>query len=340
MKSYDFAKTLSSFLSSYLPGHKNVSVHTIASYRDTFKLFLNFCSNTKGITIEKIRLSTVTKELVIEFLTWIEEERGCSISTRNQRLSAIHAFFRYIQQQSPENIYEAQKIIGIPIKKTANQLMPYLQPDNLRALFAKPDTTTKNGRRDLVLLTLLYDTAARVQELINLKCRDVRVNSPAVITLHGKRNKTRQVPIMGNTQKLLQTYMSETKFSSGIAKEDTLLFCNQRGEKLTRWGISYVIKKYEQLAKTDADFCIDFEITPHVFRHSKAMHLLQSGVNLVYIRDFLGHSSIKTTEIYARADSEMKRKAIEEAYVDLSVGNLPQWKDDEGLMQWLSDLCK
>ena len=299
MKTNDFSRYLTNFLSLYLPGHKNASVNTIASYRDAFKLLLAFCDEIKGMKPEKITLLKLTKDLVMEFLTWLEKERKCSISTRNQRLAALHAFFRYIQKESPENLFEIQKILAIPYKKKTKPMVPYLTANELKVLLEQPDLKTKDGRRDLVLLAVLYDTAARVQELVDLRIRDVRLTSPAVITLHGKGDKSRLVPVMGKTRTLLRQYLEESKRTTGIAEMELPLFYNQQHKTLSRWGVSYIINKYVDIAKQDPHFSIDFPVSPHVFRHSKAMHLLQANVNLIYIRDFLGHVDVATTEVYA-----------------------------------------
>lgn len=211
----------------------------------------------------------------------------------------------------------------------------------MKILLEKLDTATKEGCRDLVLLVVLYDTAARVQELIDLKIKDVRLTNPAVITLHGKGNKTCQVPIMDKTRKLLEDYLNHLNISDAISRGDNYLFVNQKKQKLSRWGVSYIINKYVEQAEQDPKFTIPFSVTPHVFRHSKSMHLLQAGVNLIYIRDFLGHCDCSTTEIYARADTEMKRKAIEAAYSDVLPGKeLPAWENDTDLMVFLNSLCK
>lgn len=341
MKKADFPYYLTSFLGKYLPGQKNVSPNTIESYATTFKLFLVFCENEKKIKAERLKLNLIIHELVIEFLDWIEKSRHCSISTRNQRLVALHSFFRYVQKESPENLYEIQKILRIPNKKGPKTLVPFLTGEEMKILLSQPDTTTKEGRRDLVLLVVLYDSAARVQELIDLKIKDVRLSNPAVIKLHGKGNKTRQVPIMEKARKLLEDYLKHQKINDAISKGDQPLFVNQNRQKLSRWGVSYIINKYVGLAKKDSKFTVSFPVTPHVFRHSKSMHLLQSGVNLIYIRDILGHCDCSTTEIYARADTEMKRKAIEAAYSDvLPSKDLPKWKDDTDLMLFLNSLCK
>ncbi|MGM0438738.1 MAG: site-specific integrase [Bacillota bacterium] len=335
----DFPQYLTIFLSQYLPGQKNLSTNTIASYRDTFKLFLIFCEKEKRIYPEKLSIQKITKKLVLEFLNWLEKERKNSISTRNQRLAVLHSFFHYVQKEYPENLYEIQKILSIPSKKKIRPMISYLTGNEMEILLKQPDLSNEKGQRDLLLMVILYDTAARVQELIEIKLKDIRLSDPAVITLHGKGDKVRQVPIMGRTKHFLKKYIDTKKLNPGIEESENLLFVNQKQQKLSRWGISYIINKYVAIARENSDFKIGFPITPHVFRHSKAMHLLQSGVHLIYIRDFLGHSDCSTTEIYARADSEMKRKAIENAYQDLVPDEFPKWEKDSNLMQWLNSIC-
>lgn len=340
MKETDFPIYLTRYLSIYLPTQKNVSTNTIASYRDTFKLLLIFYETKKGQPVERLNMRDFTRETILEFLDWLEENRKCSISTRNHRLAVIHSFCRYIQKEVPENLHQLQRILTISNKKTSKPIVPYLTGDEMKILLEQPHTSTKEGFREMVILTVLYDTGARVQELIDLKYKDIRLAEPAVITLHGKGNKTRQIPIMGQTYTLLKKYMSMNPYTNEIAKDEQYLFLNQKKQKLSRWGVSYIIDKNVATARENPLFNISFPITPHVFRHSKAMHLTQSGVYLIYIRDFLGHVDCSTTEIYARADSEMKRKAIESAYIDITPDKLPNWEDDSNLMQWLNSLCK
>lgn len=339
-KENDFAKYLSYFLSRYLPGQQNVSPNTVFSYRDAFKLFLIFFHDKKGCRSELIRMCTVTKETVLEFLDWLEDHRKCSIATRNQRLAALHAFCRYVQRESPENLLEIQKILAIPIKKKPKPVISYLTAREIEIVLRLPNCSSQSGKRDLVLLAILYDTAARVQELINITYRDIRLEKPAVISLVGKGRKTRQVPIMGNTRDLLENYLKARDLTRGVALADIPIFCNQQNRKLTRRGISYIINKYVEKARQDPTFHNNSVITPHVFRHSKSMHMLQAGINLIYIRDYLGHASVTSTEIYARADSEMKRKALEGAYQELNTGEAPTWEKDCDLMNWLQNLCK
>jgi site-specific recombinase XerD len=340
-KNNDFARYLSRFMTTYLSGEKKLSTNTIAVYRDTFRLFLLFCEQRMKITPDRITISLFTKELITDYLDWLETERKCTITTRNQRLSCIHGFFKYVQKELPERMFEIQRIIGILSGKTAKTIVPYLTEDELKILFQQPDIKTKQGKRDLVLLTLMYDSAARVQEVADLKIKDIRLNTPAVITLHGKGNKTRHVPILGKVKDLLMEYLEDhKKYSWGIALADIPVFCNRKHQPLTRWGISFILNGYVEMAKKNIGFTVDFPVTPHVLRHSKAVGMLKSGINLLYIRDFLGHSNITTTEVYARADSEMKRKALEESYKELYTDEMPKWNDDENLMQWLNNLCK
>jgi len=336
MKPTEFAKYLTEFLTTYLTGQKNVSKNTILSYRDTFKLLLKYCQSMKRIPPERITMETLTSELVTGFLDWLETERKCGISTRNQRLAAIHSFFRYAQGEDPSGLYYFQKVLSIPIKKVAKTLVEHLTPEAVKLLLGQADKYTARGRRDLTLMSVLYDTGARVQELIDLKVCDVTLDSPPVIILTGKGKKIRRVPVMKNTVSLLQYYLSENNLNKQW-KNQYPLFSNSQHNKLTKEGVAYIIAKYVAIARKSSTI-IPPKVKVHQMRHSKAMHLLQAGVNLIYIRDFLGHVDIKSTEVYARTDTETKRKAIENAYPDLIDSDLPDWNKDQNLLTWLSDL--
>lgn len=335
MKPTDFAKTLSQYLSAYLPGQRNVSPNTISSYRDTFKLFLTYCKQS-GLSIERLTFAQVDETLILAFLKWLEEERKNGISTRNQRLACVHAFFRYVQTEHPVGLVTYQKILAIPMKKAPKPTVNHLTPDALQLILAQPDLTTSGGRRDATLLSVLYDTGARVQELVDLRVRDVRLDPPPVLSLTGKGQKTRHVPLMSNTEAVLRQYMTENHLLQN-GKQDRPLFCNRQRRKMTREGVAFILNKYVSLARTVSS-AIPEKATPHVLRHTKAMHLLQAGVNLIYIRDLLGHVDIATTEVYARADTELKRKALEQAYPNMVSEGLPQWNQDEDLINWLSSL--
>ena len=333
----DFAKYLTEFLTTYLKGQKNVSKNTIRSYRDTFKLLLRYCQDIKNLPPERVTMETLSAELIICFLEWLERERKCCVSTRNQRLSAIHSFFRYAQGEDPSGIYHFQKVIAIPIKKTEKTtVVKHLTIEAIKLLLEQPDRQSAKGRRNLTLMSVLYDTGARVKEMIDIKVCDVILDSPAVIVLTGKGNKIRRVPITKNTVKLLQAYLSENNLDKNW-KKDYPLFTNNQHKKLTKEGVSYIIAKYVKSTRT-ASTIVPAKVNPHMFRHSKAMHLLQAGVNLIYIRDFMGHVDLKTTEIYARADTETKRKAIENAYPNIINSDLPDWNRDRELLSWLSRL--
>ncbi len=336
MNPTNFAKHLTDFLTHYLSRQKNVSKNTIYSYRDTFKLLLNYCKDIRGIAIENMSIETLSTELITDFLSWIECERKCSVATRNQRLASIRSFFRYVQGEEPMGIYHYQRVIALPPKKAKKKLIAHLSPETLKLILEQPDKNSTKGRRDLTLLSILYDTGARVQEVIDLKVCDIVLDSPAVIVLTGKGNKMRRVPLMKNTVALLQAYLTENDLNKSWKNQYPVFINNQRN-KLTKEGVAHILKKYLRKAREKSPK-VPEHISPHILRHSKAMHLLQAGVNLIYIRDFLGHVDIKTTEIYAKADSETKRKAIENAYPDLISHEYPDWSKDNKLLSWLSDL--
>lgn len=332
MKTTDFAKYLTSFLGEYLPVTRNVSENTIKAYRDTFKLFLLYCNESLHLNPQKITLKKIDETMIAGFLDWIETDRNCSISTRNHRLAGIHAFYRYLLVNSPEHLYTTQKILQIPLKKYEKQIVEHLSVEQVRVLLATPDLSTKTGRRDVTILSVLYDTGARVSELCDLRVTDVRLEAPELVRLTGKGRKIRTVPLLPNTVSLLKQYLNEQKL---LHQHDRPLFQNQRKAKLTRGGVSYILKKYAEIAFEAANLK---QMTPHILRHSKAMHLYQAGVNLFYIRDILGHSDISTTDIYARADIFSKRKALEQAYPDITQTDLPEWNEDTNLLDFLNSL--
>ena len=336
MKPTDLAQALSAYLGSYLPGQKNVSAHTLHSYRDTFKLLLEFCQGTRGLAIERLTLRDIDDGLIVAFLDWLETVRHNSVATRNQRLACLHGFYRYLQGQDPAGLWPYQRILAIPRKRTARPAIPYLTPDALQAILAQPNRATRQGRRDATLLSVLYDTGARVQELVDLRVRDVRLEAPATCALTGKGRKTRHVPLMGGTVVLLQRYWIEWRLGDN-GRQDDPVFANRQRQPLTRRGVAFILDHYVTQARESVPGLRD-RVTPHVFRHTKAMHLLQAGVNLIYIRDLLGHVDVATTEIYARADTELKRRALEHAYPTLVSDDFPDWTVDDALLTWLTRL--
>lgn len=340
MKQTDFARALTRFLSDYLPSQRNVSTHTIKSYRDTFKQVLIYFDLELYIKPEHLTFEKIKVEEIRDFLTWLEKTRSVGINTRNQRLAAIHSFYRFAQSEHPENILECQKILGIPFKKREIKTVEFLSHECLKYILQQPDTSKKRGRRDLTIIATLYDTGARVQELIDLKTRDVRLTKPVTITLTGKGNKQRSVPIMEKTRNLLENYIKENNLSEN-GKQDHPLFYNSNRHPFTRPGITYILEKYLKQAKqTHSEVLFPNRLHPHLVRHTKAMHLLESGVNLIYIRDLLGHVNVTTTEIYLRANTETKRKALESAYMDVVTQDIPVWDEDTDLLKWLEDFCR
>ena len=271
MKTNDFPRMLSDFLLKELPGVRNQSSNTIVSYRDTYIRLLTYCRDILGIRPENLNVADLTAERIAEFLNWLERKCNNSISTRNQRLAAIHSLFRYIQMQAPEHMFQCQQVLGIPYKKTSRRQVGYLSEAETKTLLSMPDTKTRKGRRDQALLTLLYDSGARVQELADLRVGDLRLEFPAQVKLTGKGRKTRSVPLMDKTTALLKNYLLEQHLDSPSDFEHPL-FYNSQGRKLTRQGIAYILKKY-------AVACEIEEISPHKIRHTKAMHLTEADVS-------------------------------------------------------------
>jgi site-specific recombinase XerD len=336
----DFPYYLSKFLTRYLPGEAGSSPNTIFSYRDAFMLLLRYCKSELGIRPEDMTLDTLTRELVSSFLSWLEHERNCSISTRNQRLAAIHSFCRFMQLEDVARLNQYQLIISIPKKKGKAEIVNYMSPEGVKLILRQPDTGKISGRRDMVLLSLMYDTGARVQEMADLTVGDVRLNTPATAKITGKGGKTRIVPLMEPTAEIVRNYIADAGLS-GSAKGTYPLFPNRGGGKLTRAGIKYILDKHVEAAKIVNPGLLPDVISPHSLRHSKAMHLLHAGVNLVYIRDILGHADLKTTEIYARIDGEMKRRALEEAFTNVVPSeDIPLWQQNGELLNWLQGLGK
>lgn len=336
----DFAKYLSRFISEHLPHERNVSQNTLSAYRDAFVQFIDYMHTKKNMSVERLTLKHLTRENIIGYLGWILDDRKCSPATRNYRLAATHAFVHYLQYNVIEYSEEWQKILSVKAMKTEVKALNYLSPEGIQLLLLQPDTSTKQGRRHLAILSLMYDTGARVQEIVDLNVESVRINSePYTIRLFGKGRKARIVPLVKEQVDHLRLYMEENSLDNSNMY-GTPLFFNNRHERMTREGVAYILKTYADMARLLNPDLIPERLSCHSIRHSKAMHLLQSGVNLVYIRDILGHVSIQTTDIYARADSKAKREALERAYADLNpeVKSDRAWERDKNLREWLKGL--
>lgn len=321
------------FFTSYLPNTVGYSENTIKSYRDTFVLLFTYSEIKQLIRRGRITIELFKTDNVLSFLEWLESERGASVSTRNQRLAALKSFGRYMSSNCVEYLDVFQSLLDIRSKKGISKTVDYLSVDAVSQLLQEPDPNSSSGIRDLAILSLLYESGCRVQELINLKYGNVSITVSATITITGKGNKVRIIPISHNVVSILTQYTA----IYGISDPMQQLFTNRQAKPLTRSGIAYILKKHSDSARSrNPDIFGNAAIHPHVLRHSKAMHLLESGVNLVYIRDFLGHSSVTTTEIYAKSNPEIKRKFLEEAAsnLDLSVNKFSD-KEKDTLLDWL-----
>ena len=298
---------------------------------------MKYLDDTQNIKAEDVDIPLLTRETIIKYLEWLEKSRGSSVSTRNIRLAAIKSLFSYIQTQTPDYIYQCQQILSIPRKKEPGHTLEYLTIEGIKSVLDAVEASSRTGLRDLTLLSLMYDSAARVQEIADLSVNDFRAEKPSTLRLTGKGSKTRIVPLMSTTSDLVSKYIS-IYHPSYRGEYNVPLFSNRKKEKLTRAGIAYILKKYVKIAREKQPDLIPETVSPHGLRHSKSMHMLQAGVPLIYIRDFLGHSEISTTEIYARCDSEQKRKAIENTCPSITKSETPMWQKDTSLLGWLQSL--
>lgn len=337
----DFAKFLTNFFSIYLPVERGVSHNTIRAYSTTFTLLINYMEKIKKINADRLTLNHFNRCVILDFLDWIQKDRKNTHSTRNNRLAAIQSFFRYLQYEDSYRIALWQEILSIKSKHHTERSFKHLSIEGVKLLLEQIDYKTNDGMRDLAMLSLLYDSGARSQELIDLTPSSLSLNKPYHVTLFGKGQKRRIVPLQENQVVLLKSYMHKRRLDE-MSNNQRPLFFNYRGEKLSNAGLSYIINQYAKAARVIRPDLIPDRISPHVFRHSKAMHLLQAGVNIVYIRDILGHVSIQTTEIYARADSKQKREALEKAYVNLIPDGTDKgcWENDSNLLSWLKSFRK
>jgi integrase/recombinase XerD len=336
MKPTDFSVHVTNFLTHYLAAQRNLSPNTIKAYRDVFILLLRFCRDVRDIALERLSLAQIDASLVEAFLDHLANDRHAAIRTQNHRLAALHAFFRYVQSEVPERLLQSQQILAIPLRRHARSNVGYLSKEYLAQILAQPDLHTGAGRRDAVLLSVLYDTGARVQELIDLSAGDVRLDPPPQVRLMGKGRKMRAVPLMDATVELLRDHRRDNNLDRP-EHADKPLFQNRQGGRLSRSGVRYLLQKYVQPVRRDHPGFTQ-PVSPHSLRHTKGMHLLQSGVPLEIIRDFLGHVDVKTTEIYARANLEMKRKALEKVTDVTPLPKIPSWKQNKTLLEWLHSL--
>lgn len=342
VKPTDFSYALSEYLFDFLPVKKGLSQNTINSYSDTIELFLQYMEEQHGIRREKLEIHHLSREVAEEYLDWLETERHNSISTRNQRRVAINGFFKYLQYRNPGFVLLCQQILSIPKKTGPKRAVHHLSREAIEEILKQPDLATRAGKRDFVLLMLLYESAARVSEIADLRIGDFQSDRyhGAVIRLHGKGRKIRTVPLIKRAAGFVQRYISEEEKFRSCGKEDPL-FCNRSGRKLTRAGIAYILEKYANMARAALPSIADANIHPHVLRHSRAVHWLEAGVDLQHIKHLLGHADLETTEVYAKINVALKREMLEDLHQQTcDPPTNRSWTSDHNLMTWLSDLSR
>lgn len=332
MTATDFAVLVTKFLTEYLPLHRSCSKNTISSYKDSLKLFILFLRDHKSMNINKFKMRQIDRELILEFIEWLEN-RGNSPVTINHRLAGIKSFINFAQYESVENLAYLQPVLSVKSLKTTTRQVDYLTEEQMNSLINLPPTDTFTGLRHRIIMCLLYDTGARVQELCDLKIEDINLGNNPTVKLHGKGSKIRIVPISKNMNQILEVYIS--KFFSDIKLKNEYLIKNKNNQQMSRDGIEYIVQKYATILKNN-DPSFPSKVHPHMFRHSKAMHMLAVDIPIVYIRDFLGHEDISTTMIYARADSRKKNEAINNLAPKLIEENYVDWSKDQDLLDFLN----
>lgn len=322
------------FLLEHLVGERNLSRHTQRSYRDTLTLLIPFSAGKLHKAVDQLCLTDLSAELVRLFLADLEESRGCGISTRNQRLAAIHALAGFVGLRSPEHIGWSGQLRSIPFKKGCRLPVPYLEKSEMDALLGAPDLSTAQGRRDHALLLFLYNTGARADEAAQVVIGDLQVavcdRDHSSVRIRGKGNKIRHCPLWPQTVRELNA-LSEGRAPTAH------LFLNRCGQPITRFGIHALVERYANKLATQVPSVVTKRLSPHTLRHTTATHLLRAGVDINTIRAWLGHVSLTTTNIYAETDLEMKAKALAHCEVK---GAKPakRWRDDAGLMAFLRTL--
>jgi integrase/recombinase XerD len=300
-----FPAVVQRFFSDRLSNQQNASPRTVASYRDAFRLLLRYLEDLTHRPASQLTFADIDAPSILGFLRWLEKDRGNSIASRNARLAAIRSFTQYAATEEPVFLPCARRIAAIPMKRGERPLVGFLSREEVQAVLNALDPTTWSGRRDHALFTTLYNSGARVSEIIGVKIRDVILEPAPSLTIHGKGRKQRVVPLWKSTARLLKTWIKDID-----RREDGPLFPGRKGQPLSRSGVE---ERLRRAIKGACHQCPSLEkrrISPHSFRHTTAMHMLQSGVDITVISLWLGHESPSTTHIYIEADLQMKQQAL------------------------------
>jgi integrase/recombinase XerD len=336
----DLGRSVTRFFAEYLPAARGLSPHTVRSYRDAIVLLLQYAARDARRGIEQLRVTDLTSERVARFLVYLENHRHNAVATRNSRLGAVHVFARFLAAEWPEHLAVLQRVIGLPFKRGAREVpIEYLEREEVDAVLRSIDRTRPTGRRDYALFALMFNTGARVQEVLSLRRRDVRIEAPPQVRLCGKGNKVRLCPLWPATANLLRRLM-EQQHCSGSDPADAFLFTNARGRPLTRFGVRYLLHKHVTAASRSTTTLRAKRIHPHSLRHGTAVALLKAGVDFATISQWLGHASLNTTMRYARADIDLKRQALSQVFPDALApprGGRLELKGSE-LVRWLRRL--
>lgn len=329
------ANYMKRFFSHYLPVQKGLSINTILAYRDAIKLLLCYAADTLGRSVDRLTIEDVSEKTVIAFLDYVEQKRKCSPRTRNSRLAAIRSLFNFIAREEPALLQHCQRIRAIPLKRTQHQTVGYLEEKEMQAIIDAVDSNSRTGIRDKALILLLYNTGARVSEIVDLKLSDLRLDGAAQIHLLGKGKKHRSCPLWPETVTALQAYLEHrSPKEPGIEH----LFLNANGAPITRFGIRHITNKYKVAAQDQCPSIKTKKVTPHTIRHTTAMHLLRSGNDINMVSYWLGHANINTTHIYLEIDMEMKRRMLEKA--DAPIIKKEELWHKADILQWLNNLAK
>jgi len=338
-----FFKYVRGFLTVFLPKNKCRSKNTVKAYRDTINLFRKFLSEEKGIPFTKINFDRINHELIYEFLSWLQTTRHCRASTKNLRLAALKSFFHYCAMEDSTLMAIYMDVQEVSPQRVVRTRVEYMSEVALKTLLEQPNPNTQRGLRDLFFMILLYDTGARIQEILDLKLKDIHLNDQTpCIYLTGKGNKTRAVPLMDKTIAHLYEYLKIFHPDEYRQNDQYLFYTTIRGQtgRMSEDNVSCFLKRY---AKSAHQVCseVPLQMHAHLVRHSRAMHLYQSGIPLSYIKDFLGHVSVNTTDIYASTDTNMMRAALEKISKgddNHSSKEVPIWQDNEELILKLCGL--